>query len=266
MSLFYRPPVTALCLGGGGARGFAHVGALKAFAEAGINFDICVGTSVGSLVGSLYSLGVTVPQMMSFSNSLDLKDIHSGSLLFPSPCQKIGEAIKPLVGDKSIEDAKIKFAAVAVDLISARQIIFDTGSVTDAVSASCAVPIIFKPLVKDGMHLVDGGLLNNIPADVCRMLGADVVVTVDVNPTRGAGTSELKTLEILKATFSIMSAKTSDAGYIHSDIIIAPDMSEFSAMKKDGFETMMQRGYEAAHAKLAEVKRLLTKKVSKFKK
>ena len=266
MSLFTRPPITALCLGGGGARGFAHVGALKAFEEAGIKFDICVGTSVGSLVGALYSFGIPTTKMIEFSHALNVKDIHGGSFLFPPSCQKVGEAISPLVGNKNIEEAKIKFAAVAVNLITAKEVILDKGSVTDAVSASCAVPIFFKPLIKDDMHLVDGGLLNNIPADVCRMFGADVVVTVDVNPTRGGGTSELGMLDIIKATFSIMSAKTSESGYRYSDIIIAPDMSKYRSTKKDGYEEMMQRGYEAAHSKIADIKKILNKGVSKFKK
>jgi len=257
MSLFRRKPVTALCLGGGGARGFAHVGAIKAFEEAGIKFDICVGTSVGSLVGALYSFGVPVQKMIEFSHDLNPKDIHSGSLLFPSPCENIGKVIKNVLGDKNIEESQTKFAAVAVDLISARQIILDKGSVADAVSASCCVPVFFKPLIKNGMHLVDGGLLNTIPADVCRMLGADVVVSVDVNPTRLHGTSELKIVDVLKTTFSIMSSKIAESGYVNSDLIIAPDLSQFSAKSKDGYEMMMQRGYEHAHAKISQIKQLL---------
>ena len=266
MSIFSRPPVTALCLGGGGARGFAHVGALKAFEEAGIKFDICVGTSVGSLVGSLYAMGISTSKMIEFSHALELKDIHSGSLLFPSPSTNIGEAIRPLVGDADIKDTKIKFAAVAVDLVTAKQVIFDSGRIVDAVSASCAVPIIFKPTVLGDKHLVDGGLLNNIPADVCRMLGADVVVTVDVNPTRGQGTSELKVVDILKATLSIALKKASESGYVYSDVVIATDTSQFSSAKKTGYEEMMQHGYESAHTKIAEIKRLFNKRISKFKK
>ena len=266
MSIFSRPPITALCLGGGGARGFAHVGALKAFEEAGINFDICVGTSVGSLVGSLYAMGVSTSKMIEFSHALELKDIHSWPIIVPSPSSNIGEAIHPLVGDADIRDAKIKFAAVAVDLVTAKQVIFDSGKIVDAVSASCAVPLIFKPMVLGNMHLVDGGLLNNIPADVCRMLGADVVVTVDVNPTRSQGTDELKIIDIAKTTFSIMLSKSSESGYVHSDIVIATDTSQFSSAKKTGYEEMMQRGYESASAKIAEIKRLFNKRISKFKK
>lgn len=264
MSFLSRPPINALCLGGGGARGFAHIGAIKAFEEAGITFDICVGTSVGSLVGALYAFGIKSADMIAYTHALSMKDIHGGSILSPSPCENIGEILSPLIGKPNIEDSRVKFACVAVDLVSAKQIIFDKGDVAQAVSASCAVPIFFRPLTKDGMHLVDGGLLNNIPADVCRLFGADNVITVDVNPTRGGGTDSLKTFDILKATFNIMTTKASESGYINSDIIIAPDMSAFKATKKDGYEQMMQRGYEAAHAKIAEIKKLLSRKIRRF--
>ena len=255
-SRFLRP-VSALCLGGGGARGFGHIGAIKAFEEAGIDFDVVVGTSVGSYVGCLYAAGIKSSQMIDFAHDLNLKDIHSGSLLFPSPAERIGASIQPLIGDKKIEELSKKFAAVAVDLVTARQVIIDKGRVTEAVSASCAVPLFFKPLNMGNLHLVDGGLLNNIPADVCRMLGAEFVVAVDINPTRGGGTPELKTLDILKATFNIMSATSSSGGYINSDVIITPNMSDFSAFKKDGYERMIQLGYEEAHAQIAKIRAVL---------
>ena len=108
-------------------------------------------------------------------------------------------------------------------------------------------------------HLVDGGLLNNIPADVCRMVGADNVVTVDVNPTRGGGTSEMGLISVLKATFDIMGANSSVHGLINSDIIVAPDLSAFKSTDKDGYEEMYRLGYEAAKEKCDEILRLIYK-------
>ncbi len=148
------------------------------------------------------------------------------------------------------------FYCVAVDITSGKEFVFDSGSVSEAISASCAVPLIFRPVVKGDRHLVDGGVLNNIPASVCKMFGADYVVTVDVNPTRGGGTKELNMLDVIKATFNIMAAHTSVEGLRMSDVIIAPMLGEFSATKKDGYEKMIELGYNAAMENIEKIKKL----------
>ena len=111
----------------------------------------------------------------------------------------------------------------------------------------------------NGMHLVDGGLLNNIPSDVCRMLGADKVVSIDINPTRGGGTDELGLIEVLKATFSIMSSNSSIMGIKHTDILIAADTSKFSSVSKSGYEEMTALGYKAASEQIVKIKELMQK-------
>ena len=251
-----RKPKIALCLGGGGARGFAHLGALKAFEEDGFDFDMCAGTSVGSLVGAFYCAGLPVEQMIAYSHEIDVKDVKTGKLFFPSDPLAIGELFTRRMGNMHIEDMLKPFYCVAVDIVSGKEIIFDSGSAAQAISSSCAVPLVFKPVVIGEKHLVDGGVLNNIPASVCRMFGADFVVTVDVNPTRGQGSKELGTLDVIKATFNIMSAHTSVDGLRLSDVIIAPNLYEFSAARKDGYEKMIQLGYNAAKEKTEEIKKL----------
>ncbi len=251
-----RKPKIALCLGGGGARGFAHIGALKAFEEDGFDFDMCVGTSVGSLVGAFYCSGISTEQLIAYSHEIDVKDVKTGKLFFPSEPSAIGELFTRRMGNMHIEDMLKPFRCVAVDLVTGKEFIFDSGSVGDAISASCAVPLIFKPMVIGKRHLVDGGVLNNIPASVCKMFGADYVVTVDVNPTRGEGTTELGTLDVIKATFNIMSAHTSVDGLRLSDVVVAPNLYEFSAAKKDGYEQMIELGYNAARQKKDEISAL----------
>lgn len=250
----------ALCLGGGGARGFAHIGAVKAFEEAGIEFDLVVGCSVGSLIGALYAAGVTADEMLAHGSQLRMKDIRKGFIFSPDDSMKIGKVVTSLIGDVQFSDLKRKFCAVATDLVEGKQVILDSGSVATAVAASSTVPLFYKPLVVGEKHLVDGGLLNNIPADVCRMLGADYVVTVDVNPTRGAGTSELGLMSVLKATFDIMGANASVHGLINSDVIIAPDMSAFKATNIAGFEEMYRLGYETAKEHCPEIVALMRKR------
>ncbi|MCH5164276.1 MAG: patatin-like phospholipase family protein [Clostridiales bacterium] len=251
-----RKPKIALCLGGGGARGFAHLGALKVFDEEVFDFDMCVGTSVGSLVGAFYCAGLEVEQMISYSREIDIKDVRTGRLFFPSDPMAIGDLFTRRMGNMNIEDMVKPFYCVAVDIVSGKEVIFDKGSAKQAISSSCAVPLVFRPVVIGDKHLVDGGLLNNIPASVCKMFGADFVVTVDVNPTRGEGTKELGTLDVIKATFSIMSAHTSVEGLRLSDVIIAPNLSEFSAARKDGYEKMIELGYNAAKEKVEDIKKL----------
>lgn len=246
-------PKVALCLGGGGARGFAHIGALKAFEEAGLDFDLCVGTSVGSLVGCLYSAGLNSSEMMEYAAQIDLKDIKKGPVWSPDDSKKISKIVTDNLGMKKFSDLKKPFYAVAVDLKTGKEIILDNGDVALAVAASCTVPLVFKPLVYRNMHLVDGGLLNNIPADVCRMLGADYVITVDVNPTRGGVTQDLGMFSVIKASFNIMGANASFNGLLCSDVIISANTSDFSSAKKDGFEEMYKIGYDAAKVKVDEI-------------
>lgn len=246
----------ALCLGGGGARGYAHIGAIKAFEEAGLSFDLVVGTSAGSLVGALYAADIKYAEMDSYAANINMREVHNGIIFTPNDAMKIGKLVTNLIGDAQITNLKKQFACVAVDLIEGKQVIIDSGKVGEAVSASSAVPLFFRPITIGARHLVDGGLLNNIPADVCKMLGATAVVTVDINPTRGGGTNETGIIDVLKATFSIMSANSSINGLRASDVIIAPDLSKFKATSKDGYQEMIELGYSAAKAQIERVKGL----------
>lgn len=246
----------ALCLGGGGARGFAHVGAIKAFEEEGVKFDMVVGTSVGALVGALYAFGIKSNAMLRYAETLDMRELHNGIIITPNDPMKIGKVATDILGGVDVANAPLKYAAVAVDLIEARQVVLDKGNVGAVVASSCAVPVLYRPVNFGGKHLVDGGLMNNIPADVCKMMGAAKVVTVDVNPTRGAGTSGTGLIDVIKATFHIMNASSSVDGLRRSDVIIAPDTSDFSSTSKNGWKEMVELGYNAAKAKIAEIKLL----------
>ena len=243
-----------LVLGGGGARGFVQVGALKAFYERNIDFELCVGTSVGSIVGALYCAGLKPDEIARAAEHIELSDLHGRLLIKPDDPRKIGRIVYNLIGDAQIENLKKRYAAVATDLKTGKQVVIDSGSVADAVSASSAYPIVYAPLEKDGMNLSDGGLTNNIPADVARMLGADKVVTVDAHGTRGSGTDGTGVFDILKAMFSIMGANASAMGLMQSDIVIAPDTSAFKSTSKDGYREMIKLGYDEALKKCDEIK------------
>ena len=248
-----------LVLGGGGARGFVQVGALKAFYEHGIDFDLVVGTSVGSIVGALYCAGVSVDEITGAAECLDMGDFHGRILFKPDDPRKIGRVVGGLIGDVNIEDLPKKFAAISTDLKTGKQIVLNSGSVLTAVSASSAFPIVYTPLSVDGRNLCDGGLVNNIPADVARLMGADKTVTVDAHGTRGSGTDGTGIFDTLRAMLSIMSANASTVGLMQSDIVIAPDTSAFKSTSKAGYKEMIELGYAAAIERIEEIKALFEK-------
>lgn len=248
-----KPPVVGLVLGGGGARGFVQIGALKAFNELKIDFDICTGTSVGSIIGALYCAGLSPDEIMSIGERVEFSDLHGKILIKPDDPRKIGKIVYDAIGDAKIENLHKKFAAVATDLKTGKQVILDSGSVIDAVSASSAYPIIYSPIEVNGQNLTDGGLTNNIPSDVARMLGAEKIVTVDAHGARGSGTNGTGIFDMLKAMFSIMGANASVIGLMQSDVIIAPDTSAFSAASKDGYKQMFELGYSATMEKADEI-------------
>ena len=251
-----KPTVVGLTLGGGGARGFVQVGALKAFEEMGVTFPLCVGTSAGSIVGALYSAGIKSDEIIRAAEYIDMSDLHGRLLIKPDDPRKIGRMVYNLIGDARFENLPKKFAAVATDLKTGKQVVLDRGSVIDAISASSAYPIVYSPLKTDGMNLVDGGLTNNIPADVCKMLGADKVVTVDVHASRGSGTDGTGMIDMLKAMFSIMSANASVIGLMQSDVVIAPDTTAFSATSKVGYREMVKLGYDETMKMRGEIEKL----------
>lgn len=255
----FLPKITAgLALGGGGARGFAHIGVIKAFEDSGIDFPIVTGTSVGSLVGSLYAYGLSSDEMVELAKSLDAKEIRTSKLFFrPSPSKNIETLMTKIYGEIQFSDLTKKFALSAVDIISGNEVVLSSGNLAKAVSASCAVPLVFSPVQWEEYRLVDGGLANVVPSDVARQLGAEVVVSVDINSTRGGGTDSLKTLDMFFAVFRIAMKSTAYKGLINSDIIIKPDLKAYKATKFEGWTEMIDEGYRAAMEAVPQIKELL---------
>ncbi|HEY8444191.1 MAG TPA: patatin-like phospholipase family protein [Clostridia bacterium] len=260
MPLFFKrsqPISLGLALGGGAARGFAHVGAIKAFEEHKIKFDYVAGTSAGSIVGALYCAGANSQDLINIAHELDPRSIRSALSLPPIDTARLENILKKYLGDMTFQELKIPFIAVAVDLKEASQVLLQQGSVAKAVSASCAVPFFFRPVIMNNMHLVDGGLLNSVPCDVARVMGADRVVAVDVNSGRGYGTDSLKLLDIIGATIRIMSSVNSMIGKRHTDVLIEPDLRKFKPTSKEGYMEMIEIGYNAAKKSINEILKFL---------
>lgn len=259
--MFGKKIKIGIAFGGGGTRGFSHLGAIKAFEEFGLKFDFVAGTSAGSLAGAFYSAGYTYNQMYEIVKNIREKDIRRNIIPFtPSKIDGVGEIIKEQLGDINIEDLKIPFAAVAVDIKSTKEICLAKGNLAKAVMGSCAVPGVFTPVIYDDMILCDGGLQNTIPADVPRYFGCDYVISVDVNKSRTYGTESTKVLDVLSCSIRILMKSNAVRGYVNSDVIIAPETKRFKSTKTDGMDDMIEEGYKAAIDVMPQIKEIFAKK------
>ncbi len=184
-------PRIGLALGSGSARGLAHLGVLRAVAEAGLTVDCIAGSSIGALVGAVAAAGQLDALEATFQTFDWRKTLSFFDVVLPRSGlidgAKVGELVRAHVPTARIEDLPTPFAAVATDIVSGAEIVIRSGDVIDAVRASISVPGIFTPLRTDGRILVDGGMSNPVPVSVARDMGADVVIAVDLNHDIVAG-------------------------------------------------------------------------------
>jgi NTE family protein len=258
------PIKIGLALGGGAARGFAHIGVIKALEAQGIVPDIVVGTSVGAVVGALYASGLSGFQLQQAA--LDMDEGQIGDWSLPDRGVFKGEALQNFVNrsvaNRPLEKLPRTFAVVATDLKSGESVLFRTGNTGMAVRASSAVPGVFQPVSINGHEYVDGGLVSPIPVRAARSLGANFVIAVDisVNP-RDARTSS--TLDVLLQTFAIMGRSSGRYEMAEADIVIHPITTELPATDFAGRHRAVLEGEKAASAAMAEIKERLARLRSK---
>lgn len=255
----------ALVLSGGAGRGVGHIGAIKALESMGIAFDIVVGTSAGSVVGALYAAGYTSNKMEEELNKLKLSDIRGNKKFFlPSSTSSLEETINRIMGGvKVFSDLQKPFVAVATNIKTGNEVRLGSGSVAKACASSCAVPGYFKPVMWEDKVLVDGGLVNSVPIDVAKEMGADYVVAVDVNATRGGGTDKLKITSILSSTIGIMLKKNAVTHLELADVCVFPNLKDFKSTKLDNISEMIKEGERAVLEKKEEIIKILNKKPTK---
>lgn len=253
-----------LALGGGGSRGFAYIGVLRAFEEEGINFDYIAGTSIGSIMGAMLSYGLTSKEIENIVSKLSIKDIKKSKIpLVPSSTDALEKIIIDTIGDINIEDLKIPFCAVAVDILSGNEEHLTSGNLAKALAGSCAIPTVFNPVEFEDKLLFDGGLQNTVPADVLRKLGCDAVIAIDINSTRGNGTKSTKYIDLIISSIDIMMKSNAIKGYLNADIIVKPDLKRFNAFKIDGMMEMIEEGYIATKNAMPKIKEMLKHKKNK---
>lgn len=258
------PPLRiGLALGGGAARGFAHIGVIKALEAQGIVPDIIVGTSAGAVVGALYASGLSGFDLQKAALEMDEGQVGDWSL--PDRGVFKGEALQnyvnKAVGQRSIERLPRTFAAVATDLRSGEPVVFRSGNTGMAVRASAAVPGVFQPVTIGGREYVDGGLVSPVPIRIARSLGANFVIAVDISAKpRDAATAS--TLSVLLQTFSIMGQTISRHETPDADTIVRPITTDLSSTDFSARHKAVLEGEKAAAAIMAELKNKLEKRRS----
>lgn len=261
---FKKKYKVGLCLSGGGTRGFSYLGAFKAFKEYGVEFDMVAGASAGSLFGAIYASKMDLNQLKDATNGIKNSDFrHSKLGILPSSMDKLHGLIEKVLPVKQIEELQIPYYAVAVDLKTGKEIHFNSGSLASVITGSCAIPGVFLPVKYKNMTLIDGGVKNNIPADVLKMHGCDYVVTIDCNCTRGGGTNSEKLFTQFSTSVGIMMVNNSKQGIELSDIIICPNLKKYKSLNLDGKEEMIKEGYRATVEMMPEIQKLFLGKIKK---
>jgi NTE family protein len=218
------PPVRiGLALGGGAAKGFAHIGVIKMLEASGIHVDVVAGTSAGSVVGALYASGMGPFQLQQQAFDLDeakIRDVRlfSGGLV---QGQKLQDYVNVLVRQRPIEKLQRPFAAVATELETGKRAVFVRGNTGQAVRASSSIPGVFEPTPIGDRHYVDGGVVSPIPVDAARQLGADFVIAVDIS-ARPSGSNPQGLVNIVGQTLSIMGRHLAEQEAARADVVIRP--------------------------------------------
>ena len=288
--MLHKSPQTtiALALGGGAARGWAHIGVLRALDEAGIRIGLVAGTSIGALVGGCYLAG-KLDELEEFARSLTMRRIVGlldlaigGSGLFGG--MRLSKRMREHLSDINIEDLDCPFTAVATEIATGHEIWIHSGSLTTAIHASYALPGIFEPVQCNGRTLVDGALVNPVPVSVCRAQEAPLVVAVNLHydlygrsavvkhaasdisvdvPTDATRAQKKKSARIgmtnvMVEAYNIIQDRISRARLAGDppDILLMPRLSDIGLSEFHRASEAIDRGYEEARSKLEDIKRL----------
>jgi NTE family protein len=254
-----REPRIALVLGGGAARGFAHIGVIRVLEQERIPVDLVVGTSVGSLIGALYASEKSSFDLEWTAFQLQQDDLFDFRLLntVTGMGYARGDRLEAFVREKvkhdAIEKLKVPFAAVATDLNWGQRVVMDRGSVARAVRASSAIPGIFEPVSHMGKLLVDGGVIDNIPIDVAREKGAEVVIAVDISEDVG-NTKITNLLDVILQSTNIMFAENVAHRKQGADVLVQPDVRGIGMLDFTQKKRAMQSGMDATRAAMPRIR------------
>ena len=244
-----------LALGGGAAKGVAHIGVLKALEDANIEVDYIAGTSVGAMIAALYAFRVDVETIGSLARRLTMSKVTSFKLnktgFFST--ESLRELMLEYVGDVAIEDAAIPLSIVATDINSGEEIVLTSGSVVDAVCASAAIPGIYIPVEINGRTLVDGGLVQNVPIEALQTAGAGVTIASHLNSV--SHYQEIShVLDVMRNAFEIAVSQHTQDQLKEADLLISMDLSDFSLRDNtERYDELFNIGHQAATVQLTKL-------------
>jgi NTE family protein len=254
-----KKPVIGLALGGGAARGFAHIGVIKALEANGIQPDLVVGTSAGSVIAALYASGYRGIELNRIALTLDEAAITDWALPFSG---KFGGMIKGdalqsmvnrLVKNQSIESTKIPLGIVATDLKTGQGVLFQRGDMGQAVRASCSIPSIFQPTIINGREYVDGGLVSPVPVRYASQMGADFVIAVNIS-TEPSSQDSSGTVGIILQTISIMGQSIDQFELERAQVVIRPALKGMRGTDFKSRSNAILAGEEATLLQMDQIK------------
>lgn len=254
-----KPVRIGLALGGGAARGFAHIGVIKALESQGINPDVVVGTSAGSVVGAMYAAGNNGFALQKMALDMDEVTISDWSLPLFSKSSGVlkGDALQAyvnrLVVQAPIEKLRKPFGAVATDLATGHAVLFQRGNTGAAVRASSAVPGVFQPVKINDRLYVDGGLVSPVPVRFAREMGADLVIAVNISSPPEPQVSNA-TLDVLLQTVAIMGQSINQFELKQAEVVIRPELPGMKGNDFNGRNLAILAGEKAAMAMMPEIK------------
>jgi len=259
------PVHVGLALGGGGARGLAHIGVIKVFEQEGVPIDRIAGTSVGALIGSLYAAGSSTEDLEQMAHDIGWSALTNYSgysmvrllvLQTLLSTDRMETYLRKRMGDIRFDELKIPFVCAATDLQTGERVVFREGPVVTAARASATIPGLFSPVVFRHRYLVDGGLVSNLPTDLVRSIGADIVVASDVSSDY-SNVEPTNVLSTITQAVYIQGQQINRENRRLADVIVSPDLQSISPTDLTRSAECIDAGSRAARNAALEVKRLL---------
>ncbi|MCK9409651.1 MAG: patatin-like phospholipase family protein, partial [Bacteroidetes bacterium] len=286
-----KHPTVCLVLSGGGSRGIAHLGVIKELERNNIPIDFIVGTSIGGIIGGLYASGYTTEQLENIIDTTDWNYVLSLTQeterqhlylshkvaadrkqltlrfegltpILPSAVSS-GQRLTTFINQLTLQslyhpvstfdDLKIPFRCISTDLISGKQIVFHSGNLSEALRASISIPLLYNPLKKDTLQLTDGGLMANIPVNVARSLGADIIIAVNTtSPLRSANQLNYP-WEVTDQIVNIMAQEANKRALDSATIVITPDLGYYPSTDFSNLKFAVQQGVYAARTMITAI-------------
>lgn len=257
-----RKKKLGLALGSGGARGIAHIGFLDVLDKNNIPISFIAGSSMGAVVGAIYSMGHTPAQMEERAKVLKMKDVLDLEFFF---FKKMGfikgnkreTLLNEYLENKNFSDCKIPFCCTAVDIMTGEKVLLNEGLLCRAVMASSAIPSVFAPVEIEGRKMVDGGLLTRLPIDAVKEMGADTVIAVDVLGDRLTDIEPGNIISTLIRTINIMDWELTKFNLHKADLVVTVEQPEVDQFRVKNLEKSLEAGKAAAEKALPYIRELL---------